>query len=55
MECLTLVLYAGCLGVAWLRPEREGLAWLLFLAATLVMVVMYAIASWNSFLPWIFY
>lgn len=55
MEFLTLCLYAAAVWVAWRRPEREALAWTLCLTATAVMVVMYAIASWNSFLPWVFY
>ena len=55
MEFLTLVLYACAVLVAWRKPEREGLAWSLCVAATLIMVVMYAIASWNAFLPWVFY
>ncbi len=50
MEFLTLILYAA-VWVAWFRSERENLSWVLFLAATFIMVVMYAIASWNSFLP----
>ena len=51
MEFLTLLLYLGSLWVLFKHPQKEKLAWKLFLAATGICFGMYFISSWPSLLP----
>ncbi len=51
MEFLTLIIYLGALGVLFWKPERESLAWGLFVVATAICFGMYFISSWTSLLP----
>ncbi|MDY3115495.1 MAG: dihydroneopterin aldolase [Sutterella sp.] len=51
MEFLTLLIYLAALAVLFFRPEKEQLAWRLFVGATAICFVMYFISSWTSLLP----
>lgn len=45
MEFLMLTALSACVGLAWLKPEKENLAFSCFLLGLGICVVMFLIAS----------
>lgn len=51
MEFLMLTALSACVGLAWLKPEKENLAFSSFLLGLGICVVMFLIASTGFFVP----
>ncbi|WP_199588800.1 hypothetical protein [Sutterella sp. AM11-39] len=51
MEFLMLTALSACVGLAWLKPEKENLAFSCFLLGLGICVVMFLIASTGFFVP----
>lgn len=51
MELIELLLLALCIVVVLKKPEKEKLAFGLFLGGTVICYLMFVVDSFNSFLP----
>lgn len=51
MEFLMLAALSTCVGITWLKPGKEGLAFGCFLLGLAICVVMFLIASTGFFVP----
>lgn len=51
MEMLYILLLAVPVGILWLRPERENLAWIFFVLSSLLCVFIFLGVEHTSILP----
>lgn len=51
MEMLMLTLWSISVYLVWRKPEKEKTAFLCFNLGTAICIIVYAVAAWNSFLP----
>lgn len=51
MEMLYILLLAVPVGILWLRPKRENLAWIFFVLSSLLCVFIFLGVEHTSILP----